>query len=89
MAERDELIQGLATGEIEVLAACDLISEGLDVSAISAVILLRPTKSLALAMQQIGRGMRPAEGTESLTPFLEYRHGRSLCFDAPARIDPS
>ena len=63
-AERDGLIQGLATGEVEVLACCDLISEGLDVPSVGAVILLRPTQSLALAMQQIGRGMRPAEGKE-------------------------
>jgi DNA repair protein RadD len=61
MAERDRLIQGLATGEIEILVSRDLISEGLDVPSVGAIILLRPTESLALAMQQIGRGMRPAE----------------------------
>jgi DNA repair protein RadD len=66
MLERDRLIQGLATGEIEILTSCDLISEGLDVPSVGAVILLRPTESLALAMQQIGRGMRPAEGKEHL-----------------------
>jgi DNA repair protein RadD len=65
--ERDELIRGLATREVEVLASCDLISEGLDVPSVGAVILLRPTQSLALAMQQIGRGMRPAAGKEHLT----------------------
>jgi superfamily II DNA or RNA helicase len=58
--ERDARISGLATGAIEVLTSCDLISEGLDVPSVGAVILLRPTKSLVLAMQQIGRGMRPA-----------------------------
>ena len=66
MVERDRLIQGLATGEIEVLTSCDLISEGLDIPSVGAVILLRPTQSLALAMQQIGRGMRPAEGKDCL-----------------------
>ena len=77
--ERDGLIQGLATGEIEVLTSCDLISEGLDVPSVGAVILLRPTESLALAMQQIGRGMRPAAGKEALV-VLDHagnclRHG--------------
>jgi DNA repair protein RadD len=66
-AERDALIQGLATGEVEVLTSCDLISEGLDVPSVGAVLLLRPTESLALAMQQMGRGMRPAAGKEHLT----------------------
>jgi superfamily II DNA or RNA helicase len=66
MAERDALIAGLGTGAIEVLASCDLISEGLDVPNVGAVILLRPTQSLVLALQQIGRGMRPAPGKSHL-----------------------
>ena len=61
-AHRDSLIGGLSTGSIEVLTSCDLISEGLDVPSVGAVILLRPTKSLGLHLQQLGRGMRPAPG---------------------------
>jgi superfamily II DNA or RNA helicase len=64
--ERDRLIAGLGAGAIEVLCSCDLISEGLDVPAVGAVILLRPTKSLVLHRQQIGRGMRPAPGKAAL-----------------------
>lgn len=64
--ERDALIAGLGTGEVEVLTNCALIDEGLDVPMVSAVILLRPTKSLVLHRQQIGRGMRPAEGKAEL-----------------------
>lgn len=77
--ERDARIQGLATGEVEVLTSCDLISEGLDVPSVGAVLLLRPTESLALAVQQIGRGMRPAEGKEALVALDHagncLRHG--------------
>ncbi len=65
-AERDAAIAGLGNGDVEVLTACDLISEGLDVPVVGAVILLRPTKSLVLYMQQIGRGMRPAPGKRHL-----------------------
>jgi DNA repair protein RadD len=65
-AQRDAAIAGLATGEVEVLTSCDLISEGLDVPAVGAVILLRPTKSLVLHKQQVGRGMRPAPGKNAL-----------------------
>jgi DNA repair protein RadD len=64
--ERDAAIAGLGNGEIEVLTSCDLISEGLDVPAVSAVILLRPTKSFGMHMQQVGRGMRPAPGKDVL-----------------------
>jgi DNA repair protein RadD len=85
MTERDRLIWGLATGEVEVLTSCDLISEGLDVPSVGAVILLRPTESLALAMQQIGRGMRPAEGKEHLC-VLDHA-GNCLNGNVRRRID--
>jgi superfamily II DNA or RNA helicase len=65
-AERDAALDGLASGAVQVVCACDLISEGLDVPAVGAVILLRPTKSLALHLQQIGRGLRPAPGKHHL-----------------------
>jgi DNA repair protein RadD len=64
--ERDRAIAGLGNGEVEVLTSCDLISEGLDVPALHCVILLRPTKSFGLHMQQIGRGMRVAPGKDAL-----------------------
>jgi superfamily II DNA or RNA helicase len=65
-AVRDAAIAGLADGSVEVLTSCDLTSEGLDVPVVGAVILLRPTKSLVLYMQQVGRGMRPASGKSAL-----------------------
>lgn len=58
--ERKRLIDGLGNGAVQVLTSCDLISEGLDSPAVTAAILLRPTASLALARQQIGRALRPA-----------------------------
>ena len=64
--ERDALIEGLGTGKVEVLTSCDLISEGLDVPSVGAVILLRPTQSFTLYMQQIGRGLRPSPGKAEL-----------------------
>jgi DNA repair protein RadD len=64
--ERDAAIGGLATGAVQVLCTCDLVSEGLDVPAVSAVLLLRPTKSLGLFLQQVGRGLRPAPGKSHL-----------------------
>lgn len=60
--QRRSLIQGLASGSVQVLTSCDLISEGLDIPSVTAAILLRPTYSLALARQQIGRALRPAAG---------------------------
>lgn len=80
-ADRDAVIGGLGTGEVEVVASCDLISEGLDVPAVGAVLLLRPTQSLVLHMQQIGRGMRPAHNKDALI-VLDHA-GNTLRHDLP------
>lgn len=61
-ARREALIDGLGTGEVEVLTSCDLIGEGVDVPAIKCAILLRPTQSMGLYLQQVGRALRPAPG---------------------------
>lgn len=65
-AERDAAIGGLADGSVQVLCSCSLIDEGLDVPAVSAVLLLNPTRSLGRYLQQVGRGLRPAPGKSHL-----------------------
>lgn len=64
--DRDDRITGLGTGKYQIITSCDLIGEGLDVPSVSAVQLLRPTASLALHLQQIGRGLRTSEGKQFL-----------------------
>jgi hypothetical protein len=44
---------------VQVLTSCELVSEGLDIPAVTGAILCRPTKSLAVYLQQVGRAMRP------------------------------
>ncbi len=62
MEERDEAVSGLADGRTQVLCSVDVVSEGTDVPAVSAAILLRPTQSEALYLQQVGRILRPQPG---------------------------
>jgi superfamily II DNA or RNA helicase len=86
IAERDRAIGGLGTGDTQVLTNCDLLGEGLDVPAVAAVALLRPTKSLALYLQQVGRGLRIADGKDALVVFDHA--GNSILHgppDAPRR----
>lgn len=64
--ERDRLLAGLASGEIDVLSSCEILGEGVDIPTIGCAILLRPTKSLAVYLQQVGRGLRPAPGKRQL-----------------------
>lgn len=58
--DRRDRVQALAQGRLHVLTSCDIISEGFDLPVAGAAILLRPTQSLALHLQQIGRVLRPA-----------------------------
>jgi len=69
--ERHDRIMGLANGRYQVITSCDLIGEGLDVPVVGAVQLLRPTASLGLHLQQIGRGLRPAPG-KTVTYVLDH-----------------
>lgn len=78
-SERDNILNGLGNGSIEVVTSCDLISEGTDIPAIKCAILLRPTYSESLFIQQVGRALRKAPGkTEAI--ILDHvgncaRHG--------------
>ncbi|KAK9809040.1 hypothetical protein WJX72_008319 [[Myrmecia] bisecta] len=63
-SERDAAIAAFGAGEIQLLVSCDIISEGLDVPGIEAIVLVRPTQSYGLYIQQVGRGLRPSPGKE-------------------------
>ena len=62
--DRKAAIDGLGNGKLHVVTSCDIISEGTDIPVISAAILLRPTQSTGLYIQQVGRALRPAPGKE-------------------------
>ena len=59
---RAATIARFSAGETQVLLSCDIVSEGFDLPAIEVAILLRPTKSLSLYLQQVGRALRPFPG---------------------------
>ncbi len=64
--ERSEIIESFRKHEIKILCNVDLIGEGFDVPDCSTVIMLRPTQSLSLYIQQSMRGMRFKEGKRSV-----------------------
>jgi DNA repair protein RadD len=59
---REQVVADFAAHRIRVLVTVDVVSEGFDVPAASCAILLRPTQSLGLYLQQVGRVLRPAPG---------------------------
>jgi superfamily II DNA or RNA helicase len=66
-ALRASTMEAFRTGAIRVLCNCALFTEGLDVPGIDAVILARPTKSLGLWLQMVGRALRPSPGKDHAT----------------------
>ena len=64
---RDELRHGFQNKEINYLFVIDIFNEGIDIPEIDTVLFLRPTESLTIFLQQLGRGLRLAEGKECLT----------------------
>jgi superfamily II DNA or RNA helicase len=60
--ERDSILKRLACGEIEIITNCQVLTEGVDIPDISCLILARPTKSMGLFRQMVGRGLRPSPG---------------------------
>jgi DNA repair protein RadD len=65
--ERDRILAQLKSGTIEVVCNCMVLTEGWDQPSVSCLVLARPTKSLALYRQMVGRCLRPSPGkTEAL-----------------------
>lgn len=61
-AERTAVNKKLKTGELDGACTVDLVSEGYDLPALQCCIMLRPTASESLFLQQVGRVERPEEG---------------------------
>lgn len=77
--ERKRAMAAFRAGDLRVICNVDLFGEGLDVPAVDAVFLLRPTDSLGLYLQQCGRGLRMSPGKTSVRIFDHVgnwtRHG--------------
>jgi superfamily II DNA or RNA helicase len=61
---RKKLVQDFTDCKFKILISCEIISEGFDIPRVQTAILLRPTQSLSMHLQQIGRVLRPFEGKD-------------------------
>lgn len=61
-----ESLRQLRRGELAALCVVDMFNEGLDIPAVDRVIMLRPTESKIIFLQQLGRGLRASEGKSRL-----------------------
>lgn len=65
--ERKSAKDRLIRGDIRFIFVVDIYNEGVDIPEVNTVLFLRPTESLTIFLQQLGRGLRLAEGKECLT----------------------
>ncbi len=65
--ERQQKQQAIRSGSINVLCVVDIFNEGIDIPEVDTLLFLRPTESLTIFLQQLGRGLRLVEGKECCT----------------------
>lgn len=66
-SEREAAKGRLLNGEIKFIFVVDIYNEGVDIPEVNTILFLRPTESLTIFLQQLGRGLRLAEGKDCLT----------------------
>lgn len=75
--DREGLLNEFKQGKINYLFVVDMFNEGVDIPMIDTVLFLRPTESLTVFLQQLGRGLRLHEGKDVLTVLDFVGHARS------------
>jgi superfamily II DNA or RNA helicase/diadenosine tetraphosphate (Ap4A) HIT family hydrolase len=70
-APRTTSLERLRDGKLQVIFAVDMFNEGVDVPSLDTVLMLRPTESIIIWLQQLGRGLRVSADKERLT-IIDY-----------------
>jgi len=80
--ERRQALTDLAARRVNIVFSVDLFTEGIDVPSIDTLLMLRPTESPLLFLQQLGRGLRRSEGKSICTVLdLVGRHRSEFRYD--------
>jgi len=80
--EREQALRDLAAARLNVLFSVDLFNEGVDVPLVDTLLMLRPTDSPLLFLQQLGRGLRKAPG-KAICTVLDFvgQHRKEFRYD--------
>lgn len=83
---REDALRNLASGQLQVVFSVDLFNEGVDVPAVDTLLMLRPTESPTLFLQQLGRGLRRHQG-KALCTVLDFvgQHHQKFSYSARLR----
>ena len=81
--ERAAAKRRLVSGDVRFIFVVDIYNEGVDIPEVNTVLFLRPTESLTIFLQQLGRGLRLSEDKECLTVLDFIDEPVELGFDCP------
>ena len=81
--ERAAAKRRLVSGDVRFIFVVDIYNEGVDILEVNTVLFLRPTESLTIFLQQLGRGLRLSEDKECLTVLDFIDEPVELGFDCP------
>jgi superfamily II DNA or RNA helicase/HKD family nuclease/diadenosine tetraphosphate (Ap4A) HIT family hydrolase len=87
-APRATALEALSAGDLDVLLAVDMFNEGLDLPTIDTVLMLRPTESSTIWLQQFGRGLRKAENKRALTVIDYIGNHRTFLVKVRTLLEP-
>tara|TARA_B100001964_G_scaffold245061_1_gene329603 strand:- start:370 stop:3258 length:2889 start_codon:yes stop_codon:yes gene_type:complete len=83
--KRDIALKNLSTNEIDILFSVDLFNEGVDLPVVDTIMMLRPTESKIIFIQQFGRGLRKAKGKE-LVKIIDFIGNHKTFLEKPAAL---
>lgn len=83
---RVEALEALSKGELDVVFSVDMFNEGIDVPSVDTLLMLRPSESKILWLQQFGRGLRRSEGKEFVSVIDYIGNHRSFLQGAAALL---
>ena len=87
-APRASALEALADGRLDILFAVDMFNEGLNIPNVDTVLMLRPTESSVIWLQQFGRGLRRAEGKSELRVIDYIGNHRAFLIKVRSLLQP-
>ena len=85
--DRDKAIKMLKEGQIDILFSVDLFNEGVDIPQVDTIMMLRPTESKILFIQQLGRGLRISPNTgKELVKIIDFIGNHKSFLEKPAAL---
>lgn len=88
ITEREQAVAYLENGKLDYIITVDIFNEGVDIQCLNQIVMMRPTKSSIIFLQQLGRGLRKSPGKEFVT-VLDFIGNYNENYMIPMAFDKS